>query len=92
MTIEQEETDAAAMNEKLREGRAARPGRKRRAQGNADPDAKIAAAKQPAAPRASRAKPKPVEVVAAVKQPFKMSYDGTTDRDYIAHRVNLGAR
>ncbi len=39
------------------------------------------------------AKPAVVEVaVPPVKQPFKMSYDGTNDRDYIAHRLRLGAR
>ena len=90
MTDPHDETGAAAMNDKLRED--ARAWSKARAQGNADPDARIAAPKQPAAPRASRAKPKAAEPVVAVKQPFKMSYDGTTDRDYIAHRVNLGAR
>ena len=49
----------------------------------------------PVVKRASRAKPKPAAVVAPVsseKQPFKMSYDGTTDRDYIARRLALGAR
>ena len=54
------------------------------------------AAKPAAAPvkRVSRAKAAVVEVPAGpvVKKPFKMSYDGTTDRDYIAHRINLGAR
>ncbi len=47
------------------------------------------------APRASRAKAKataPVIAAPVTKQPFKMSYDGTTDRDYIAHRIALGAR
>jgi hypothetical protein len=31
--------------------------------------------------------PVPVE-----KKPFKMSYDGMTDRDFMAHRLKLGAR
>ena len=47
------------------------------------------------APRAKRQKAKPAETVetsAAVKKPFKMSYDGTTDKDYIAQRIKLGAR
>jgi len=50
--------------------------------------------RQPAA-RATRAKAKPVEPAKPVvieKQPFRMSYDGTTDRDYIAHRIKHGAR
>jgi len=47
------------------------------------------------APRAARHKAKPPAVVIAVpaeKKPFKMSYDGTSDRDYIAHRLKHGAR
>ena len=49
----------------------------------------------PPAPRATRQKPKPAEAAAPAvteKKPFKMSYDGTTDRDYIAQRIKLGAR
>jgi hypothetical protein len=49
----------------------------------------------PPAARATRQKAKPVEAprpVAVEKKPFKMSYDGTTDRDYIAHRIKYGAR
>jgi len=45
--------------------------------------------------RATRQKAKPAEaakLVPAEKKPFKMSYDGTTDRDYIAQRIKLGAR
>jgi hypothetical protein len=55
-------------------------------------------ARQSAAPpaaRPARQKAKPVEVAKPVvleKKPFKMSYDGTTDRDYIAHRIKYGAR
>jgi hypothetical protein len=47
------------------------------------------------APRATRQKAKPVEAAKSVsteKKPFRMSYDGTTDRDYIAQRIKLGAR
>jgi hypothetical protein len=52
---------------------------------------------KPSAPaqRAPRQKAKAVAVAAPVpaeKKPFKMSYDGTTDRDYIATRIKLGAR
>ncbi len=51
---------------------------------------------KPAAPRATRAKPKaPVDTKpapAAPRAPFKMSYDGTTEKDYIAHIIRLGAR
>jgi hypothetical protein len=38
---------------------------------------------------------KPAEAATPVvteKKPFKMSYDGTTDKDYIAQRIKLGAR
>jgi hypothetical protein len=51
--------------------------------------------KLPAAPRASRQKAKTTVVTVAApaeKKPFRMSYDGTTDRDYIAQRIKLGAR
>jgi hypothetical protein len=47
------------------------------------------------APRAARQKARPVEAatpVVAEKKPFRMSYDGTTDKDYIAQRIKLGAR
>jgi len=50
---------------------------------------------KPHAQRAPRQKAKAVVVAAPVpaeKKPFKMSYDGTTDRDYIAARIKLGAR
>jgi len=49
----------------------------------------------PATPRASRQKAKaaaPAAPVEVKKQPFRMSYDGTTDKDYIAQRIKLGAR
>jgi hypothetical protein len=52
-------------------------------------------AASPPAARASRAKAKAVETAKPVevkKQPFRMSYDGTTDKDYIAQRIKLGAR
>jgi hypothetical protein len=61
-------------------------------------DSRELAAKQiptPAATRAPRQKAKvvqPVVVAPAEKKPFKMSYDGMTDRDFMAHRVKLGAR
>lgn len=45
--------------------------------------------------RATRQKARPAEPAAPVtaeKKPFKMSYDGTTDKDYIAQRIKLGAR
>jgi hypothetical protein len=51
-------------------------------------------AKPSPAARAPR-KAKPAKVTVAVpeeKKPFRMSYDGTTDRDYIAQRIKLGAR
>jgi hypothetical protein len=54
----------------------------------------VPAARQPAA-RATRQKARPAEPAAPVlaeKKPFKMSYDGTTDKDYIAQRIKLGAR
>ncbi len=45
--------------------------------------------------RAARPKVKAAAVAQPVlteKKPFRMSYDGTTDRDYIAQRIKLGAR
>jgi hypothetical protein len=45
--------------------------------------------------RATRQRARPAEAatpVVAEKKPFKMSYDGTTDKDYIAQRIKLGAR
>jgi hypothetical protein len=53
--------------------------------------------RQQAAPSArvprQRARPaEPAAPVVAEKKPFKMSYDGTTDKDYIAQRIKLGAR
>jgi hypothetical protein len=60
---------------------------------------RVPSAAKPSAPapaaRAPRQKAKAVAVaepVPAEKKPFKMSYDGTTDRDYIATRIKLGAR
>jgi hypothetical protein len=56
------------------------------------------AVKQAASPptvRTARQKAKPAEAAKSVsteKKPFRMSYDGTTDRDYIAQRIKLGAR
>jgi hypothetical protein len=50
--------------------------------------------KQPV-PRVTRQKAKPAQAAEPVpteKKPFRMSYDGTTDRDYIAQRIRLGAR
>jgi hypothetical protein len=44
------------------------------------------------APRQKAKATKPVEAIATEKKPFRMSYDGTTDRDYIAQRIKLGAR
>ena len=52
-------------------------------------------AARPTPARAPRQKAKVAAVAVAVpaeKKPFKMSYDGTTDRDYIAQRIKLGAR
>src|SRR5271165_6875007 len=52
-------------------------------------------AKPTAAARAPRQKAKaaePAKPVETVKKPFRMSYDGTTDKDYIAQRIKLGAR
>jgi hypothetical protein len=52
-------------------------------------------AASPATPRAPRQKAKAADAAKPVevkKQPFRMSYDGTTDKDYIAQRIKLGAR
>lgn len=55
------------------------------------------AARQQDAPtvRSARSKAKPAQPTAPAvieKKPFKMSYDGTTDKDYILQRIKLGAR
>jgi hypothetical protein len=57
----------------------------------------VPATRPQAAPtvRATRQRARPVEAATPVvveKKPFKMSYDGTTDKDYIAQRIKLGAR
>jgi predicted nucleic acid-binding Zn ribbon protein len=45
------------------------------------------------APRARRAKPAPGVVVPdAKKKPFGMSYDGSTNADYINYMISRGAR
>jgi hypothetical protein len=65
------------------------------ARSNDTPEQPIARPAKPPAVRAVRQKAKPVEAAQPVlteKKPFKMSYDGTTDRDYIAQRIKLGAR
>jgi hypothetical protein len=65
-----------------------------RASGDTPEQAVARPTKAPAA-RPARQKTKVVEVAKPVlteKKPFKMSYDGTTDRDYIAQRIKLGAR
>jgi hypothetical protein len=62
------------------------------------PKSAAPATRQTSAPpvaRAARQKGKPAEAptpAVSEKKPFKMSYDGTTDRDYIAQRIKLGAR
>ena len=70
-------------------------GAARASTGEAAAPVPVAPAK-PAAPRATRARPKPPvdakPAVPAPKVPFKMSYDGTTEKDYIAHIIRLGAR
>ncbi|MGA3002968.1 MAG: hypothetical protein ABSE20_14725 [Acetobacteraceae bacterium] len=60
-------------------------------------NAAVPVTRQQAAPaaRATRQKVRPAKSatpVVAEKKPFKMSYDGTTDKDYIAQRIKLGAR
>lgn len=44
------------------------------------------------APRKAKAVPAVVVAAPAEKKPFKMSYDGMTDRDFMARRIRLGAR
>ena len=59
------------------------------------PEQAVARPAKPPAARPVRQKTKVVEVAEPVlteKKPFKMSYDGTTDREYIAQRIKLGAR
>jgi hypothetical protein len=93
----QADAQADAMKDQLRKDvaswTAARGGDTPELITRAAPAARQAAS--PSTPRATRQKAKaavaatPVEVK---KQPFRMSYDGTTDKDYIAQRIKLGAR
>lgn len=53
----------------------------------------VAVAKPAPAPRAKRAKPVATAVVTdAKKKPFGMSYDGSTNADYINYMISRGAR
>jgi hypothetical protein len=53
----------------------------------------VAIAKPAAAPRAKRAKPVGTAIVPdAKKKPFGMSYDGSTNADYINYMISRGAR
>ena len=54
----------------------------------------VAVAKPVAAPRARRAKPAPAapEAATAKKKPFGMSYDGSSNADYINYMISRGAR
>jgi hypothetical protein len=58
----------------------------------AAPPARQTATPAPRPPRQKAAPAEPTAPIAAEKKPFKMSYDGTTDKDYIAQRSKLGAR
>ena len=90
---------ADAMKDQLRKDvaswSAARSGETPDLGGNRAAPSATRQAAAPAAPRAPRQKAKAVEAAKPVevkKQPFRMSYDGTTDKDYIAQRIKLGAR
>jgi hypothetical protein len=54
----------------------------------------VAVAKPAPAPRAKRVKPVAVaaEPEVAKKKPFGMSYDGSTNADYINYMISRGAR
>jgi hypothetical protein len=53
----------------------------------------VAVAKPAPAPRAKRAKPvAAIAVPDAKKKPFGMSYDGSTNADYINYMISRGAR
>jgi hypothetical protein len=54
----------------------------------------VAVAKPIPAPRAKRAKPAatPAEPETGKKKPFGMSYDGSTNADYINYMISRGAR
>ena len=83
---------ADAMKEQLRKDVASWSAGRDDASSLRVPDAPAAPAR-PASVRPSRAKAKAAEPAKppAVKAPFKMSYDGTTERDYIAHIVRLNS-
>jgi hypothetical protein len=86
--------DADAMKDQLRKDVASWSAARSGSAGET-PDLAGRSAKQPPAARATRQKAKPAQVTVSApveKKPFRMSYDGTTDRDYIAQRIKLGAR
>jgi hypothetical protein len=92
----QSDAQADAMKDQLRKD-VASWSKARSGSAGETPDmaSRSATAKQPASERATKRKAKPAAVtvtVPAEKKPFRMSYDGTTDRDYIAQRIKLGAR
>lgn len=84
---------ADAMKEQLRKDVASWSAGRDDASSLRVPDAATPPAARPASVRPSRAKAKAAEPAKppAVKAPFKMSYDGTTERDYIAHIVRLNS-
>ncbi len=52
----------------------------------------VAVAKPVPAPRAKRARPVAAAVPDAKKKPFGMSYDGSSNADYINYMISRGAR
>ena len=86
--------DADAMKAQLRKDVASWAAARAGAAGET-PDMATRAAPKPQPARVAKQKPTPppVTVTAPTEgKPFRMSYDGTSVRDYIAHRVKLGAR
>lgn len=84
-----------AMKDQLRKDVAS--WREGRADGSAarESELSVAVAAPPPAPRARRAKPAAVaapEPANAKKKPFGMSYDGSTNADYINYMISRGAR
>lgn len=85
---------ADAMKDQLRKDVAS--WREGRADGSLAREAElsVAVAKPVPAPRARRAKPATAspEPETAKKKPFGMSYDGSTNADYINYMISRGAR
>jgi hypothetical protein len=88
------DTQSDAMKDQLRKDVAS--WREGRADGSGarEGEVSVAIAKPAPAPRTRRAKPAAAapEAVTAKKKPFGMSYDGSSNADYINYMISRGAR